>query len=419
VQGDRESILEEEPMSYPRRTPRPAARIAAWMLALGLGGALIAAAEEPKTRAFRQPFPAQAAELRLDNLAGRVELVRADGREVVVEATVHALGKSDAETRKLLDGMKWVRSKDSKGRDEWALSYPVDQYTSYHYPQGAKGQDEDNGFWSFLFGSLSSNSVTYRGERVRIYGTKRSGDPTLYVDLRIALPAGSQVAVRNVVGPMNGTGALEGTLSLKAGSGAVTLASYAGRLTVDTGSGRVVIGTAKGETAIDTGSGDVTVRNLVGNGSIDTGSGSVTVESLSAGKLALDTGSGDVLVKSGDAGRVIADTGSGSVKVLGVELEELVADTGSGDVVVHSSLARTKKISADTGSGGVHILAGPDASFDVDADQGSGDLVVKYPDAVLRKSGRRVVGAKRGDGRTQIHVETGSGDCIIGPKQES
>jgi hypothetical protein len=405
-------------MSHPiRQTPRLAARIAAWMLALGLGGAVIAAAEAPKTRAFRQAFPAQTAELRLDNLAGRIELVRAGGKEVVVEATVHALGKNDAETQKLLNGMKWVRSKDSKGRDEWALSYPVNEYTSYHYPQGGKGKEEESGFWSFLFGSLSSNSAIYRGERVRIYSQKRSGDPTLYADLRIALPAGSRVAVRNVVGPMNGTGALEGTLSLDTGSGAVTLASYSGRLAVDTGSGRVVIGTAKGETSVDTGSGDVIVRNLVGNGSIDTGSGSVTVESLSAGKLALDTGSGDVIVKSGDAGRLIADTGSGSVKVLGVELEELVADTGSGDVVLQSSLARTKKVSAETGSGAVHILAGPDASFDVDADQGSGDLVVKYQDAILRKSGRRVVGAKRGDGRTVIHVETGSGDCVIEPKQ--
>jgi hypothetical protein len=41
--------------------------------------------------------------------------------------------------------------------------------------------------------------------------------------------------------------------------------------------------------------------------------------------------------------------------------------------------------------------------------------VVGYADAVLRKDGRKVVGAKRGDGRTQIHCETGSGDCEIRP----
>jgi hypothetical protein len=398
---------------------RRARRIAAWMLALGLGGALIAAADEAKTRSFRQPFPPQTTELRLANLAGHIELVRGDGNSVVVDATVHALGDSDTETRKLLDNMKWVRSKDNKGRDEWALSYPVGDYTSYHYPQGPKGGNSTGGFWSFLFDSVSSSSSSYRGERVRVYGSKRSGTPTLYADLRIALPAGSQVVVRNIVGSVNGTGALEGGLTVDTGSGAVTLASYSGRLLVDTGSGKVVIGTARGETTLDTGSGDVIVRNLVGNASVNTGSGSVTVESVSAGKLAVDTGSGDVIVKQGDAGRVIADTGSGSVHILGVELEELMADTGSGDVVLTSSLSKTRKVTAQTGSGEVRITAGPNASFDLDSDQGSGDLRVGYSDAVLRRSGRKVVGAKRGDGRTIIHIETGSGDCVIRPKQES
>ena len=393
-------------------------KIAILTLALGLGAEL-AAAETPRTRAFRQAFPPQASELRLANLAGHVELVRADGKEVVVEATIHALGENDAETRKLLDGMKWVRSQDSKGRDEWALSYPVDDYTSYHYPQPGAKASEPSGFWSFFFESGFSSSVTYRGERVRVRGTKRSSDPTLYADLRIALPAGSQVAVRNAVGTVNGSGALEGALTIDTGSGGVTLASYAGRLLVDTGSGKVVIGTAKGETTIDTGSGDVAVRNLIGNGSVDTGSGSITIDSLSAGKLSVDTGSGDVTVKSGDVGRLIADTGSGSVKVLGVELEELVADTGSGDVVLRSSLSKTRKVTAETGSGEVRIVAGADASFDIDTDQGSGGLRVGYDDAVLRRSGRKVVGAKRGTGRTAIHVSTGSGDCTIGPKEAS
>jgi len=403
---------------FKSRTRFPVAGAAALTFALGLGCALTAAAETPKTRAFRQPFPQQATELRLANLAGHVELVRADGREVVVEATVHALGENGRETQKLLDGMKWVRSKDNKGRDEWALSYPVDDYTSYHYPQGSK-KEEPSGFWGFFFDSGSSSSVTYRGERVRIRSTKRSSDPTLYADLRIALPAGSQVSVRNAVGSINGSGALEGALTLDTGSGTVTLASYAGRLLVDTGSGKVAIGTVKGETTIDTGSGDVTVRSLVGNGSVETGSGSIVIDSVSAGKLSVDTGSGDVTVKSGDAGRLLADTGSGSVKVLGVEIEELVADTGSGDIVLRSSLDKTRKVTAETGSGEVRIVAGPNASFDIDTDQGSGDLRVGYQDAVLRRSGRKVVGAKRGTGRTVIHIATGSGDCTIGPKEES
>lgn len=390
-----------------------AARSAAWMLALGLAGALAASADTAtRTRNFRQAFPGQAAELRLANLAGRVELTRGQGNQVVVDVTVHAAGSSAGETRKLLDGMKWVRSKGSDGRDEWALSYPVDDYSGFHYPR--PGRQSEPSFLSFLDNSYSS--AQYRGKRVRIYAQKRSGTPTLYADLKIALPANSNLAVRNAVGAVHGQGQLEGTLTVDTGSGDVSIAGHAGRLTIDTGSGDVTVGSTRGESSIDTGSGDVVVRRLVGNGRMDTGSGDVTVENVSAGGLTIDTGSGDVVVRKGVAARVAADTGSGNVSVLDVEVEELQADTGSGDVTLRSSLAQARRVVAETGSGDVEIYGGPQASFDVQSSHGSGELLVRYDDADLRRSGRRVTGARRGDGRTTIRVTTGSGDCVIGPK---
>ncbi|PYQ63675.1 MAG: hypothetical protein DMF53_09610 [Acidobacteria bacterium] len=303
---------------------------------------------------------------------------------------------------------------DKKGREEWQLSYPVEKYRSYSYPVARKREGEElPSFLSFLV-DAGNTTTTYRGERVKIYHHKGSA-PTLYADLRITLPAGSNVALRNVIGRVHG-GDLEGNLAIDTGSGDVQIASQSGQLLVDTGSGDVVIGSTRGETKIDTGSGDVVVRRFVGNGSIDTGSGNVTVQKVSVGKLTIDTGSGDVTLRDGEAGRVIAKTGSGGVKVLSVELEDLTAETGSGDVTVQSSLARTKRLTAETGSGDVDIKAGPNASFDIVSDQGSGDLSVRYADAVLRKQGRKVVGAKRGDGRTAIHIETGSGDATIRPQ---
>ena len=62
---------------------------------------------------------------------------------------------------------------------------------------------------------------------------------------------------------------------------------------------------------------------------------------------------------------------------------------------MQSSLARTRHLSAKTGSGDVDIKAGANASFNVVSDEGCGDLSVHYADAVLRKQGRKVVGAKR------------------------
>lgn len=386
---------------------------AAWMLLAGVGAApdLHAAA---KTRAFRHAFPSGQEEVRLANLAGRIEIVRGQGKEVVVDATVHADAGSAAETQQLLQNMKWVKSHDRKGREEWALSYPVEKHRSYVYPRGKRDEGDDlPGFLSFLE-DIGHTSTLYRGERVRIYSSKHGSAPTLYANLRIALPVGANVAMRNAVGPVQG-GDLEGTLAVDTGSGDVQIASHVGQLWIDTGSGDVVLGSAKGETSIDTGSGDVVVRRLIGNGTVDTGSGDVTVQRVSAGKISIDTGSGDVTVQEGVAGKVMADTGSGGVRIIAVELEELAADTGSGDVTIHTSLAKARHITAETGSGDVSIKGGADASFDIESDQGSGDLLVGYADAVLRRSGRKVVGAKRGDGRTVIHVETGSGDCSIRP----
>lgn len=366
-----------------------------------------------QTRAFRQAFPA-GIEVRLANLAGRVEIVKGQGNQVVVDATVHAEGRNAAETQQLLQGMKWVRSHDREGRDEWALSYPVEKIRSYHYPRDNQ-KDEGSGFLSFL-DNLSQTNTTYRGERVKIYSKKRSSAPTLYANVKITVPAGANLAMHNAVGKIN-AGNLDGTLGLRTGSGDVQVASMSGALKVDTGSGDVVVGSARGETRINTGSGDVTVRRLVGNGAMETGSGDIVVQQVSAGKLAVNTGSGDVTVREGEAGRVIAGTGSGEIVVAGLDLEELTAETGSGDVTVRSPLAKARRVVASTGSGDVAIHAGPDASFKIQASQGSGDLSVGYGDAVLEKTKRgKVVGAQRGDGRTSITVETGSGDCSISPR---
>jgi hypothetical protein len=395
------------------KTSTVAAATAALTFAIGLAAA--PAAQGAETRGFRQAFPAGKAELRLANLAGRVELVRGQGREVVVDATVHAEAGSSAETQRLLQGMRWVKGRDREGREEWALSYPVEKYRSYHYPRPDKEGDSTPSFLGFL--DDGHTSTTYRGEKVKIYSRKRSAVPTLYADLRIALPADSNVFLRNTIGSVRG-GDLEGSLTVDTGSGDVQIVSYAGRLVVDTGSGDVALGSARGETSIDTGSGDVTVRRLIGNGLVDTGSGDVVVENVSAGRLAIDTGSGDVEVRQGTAARVTADTGSGHVRIVGVELEELAAETGSGDVLVRSSLARARRVVAGTGSGDIEIHAGPNASFDIESEQGSGELQVGYADASLRRSGRKVVGARRGDGRTVIRVETGSGDCSISPRDQ-
>jgi DUF4097 and DUF4098 domain-containing protein YvlB len=386
-------------------------------LALALAAALGAAGQavaEPQVRAFRQTFPLPAGGvLRLGNLAGQVELVPGPGALVVVDATVHAEATDAGESQRLIREMRWVQAEDAKGREEWALSYPVERYRSYFYPQPR--ESSESRFWS-LFMNGSSSSV-YRGEHVRIYSGQHSSAPMLYADLRITVPAAAMLTVRNLVGKVHGA-ALDGNLTLDTLNGDIRVDSFGGKLRLDTGSGDVVVGTSRGETSIDTGSGDVVVHQLVGNATIDTGSGEVRIDKVAVGKLSIRTGSGDVIVHDGFAGAVSALTGSGKVALLRIDGEDLLAETGSGDVEVVSSLEHTRRLTAKTGSGDVKIYAGAAASFDVTAEQGSGDLQVEYTDAVLRRGHRheKVVGARRGDARTTILIETSSGDCVIAPR---
>ncbi len=356
---------------------------------------------ETESRSFSETLPHVPGEvLRLANLAGAIELVPGSGDSVVIETTVHAAGRSAADTQKLLADMRWEKGRDREGRPEWVLTYPVDKYKSFHYNDNHHGWSINNGVW-------------YRGKKVSL-STRKGIKPTLYADLRITCPGTGPLVVRNAIGDVDG-GALSGTLTIDTGSGDVTLTAFDGDLTVDTGSGDVNLGTVRGETLVDTGSGEVLVGALTGNGRLDTGSGNVTVRKTSMGKLVVDTGSGEVLIEDGTVGDLAVDTGSGEVKVIGVELGHLIVDTGSGDVVVESSLTGTERVHIDTGSGDVRIRAGGDAAFKIALESGSGELVVHYDDAELEKSGDRVVAARRGNGGTDVVVDTGSGDCIVGP----
>lgn len=373
--------------TFLRPAPLLGTAVAAWLLAAGLA----APAAALETRHFSKSFPADQA-VRLANLAGEVELVAGSGDAVTVEATVHAEADGSAETRRLLEGMRWVASPDVLGKAGWALTYPVDDYRGFAYPGSG---DSSPGWLSWLI-DRDHTEVRWEGERVRIYGRPSSSVPILYVDLRITVPAGADLTLRNAVGAVDG-----GDLS--------------GRLTVDTGSGGVRLGRFSGHLSVDTGSGAVEIARLEGDASLDTGSGDVEVGRVEASRLDIDTGSGDIEIGGGRVESSRLDTGSGSIRLLAVEVVEVVADTGSGDVEIQSSLAEARRIVADTGSGDVILHGGPDASFTLETDLGSGNLVVRYDDAELLRDDGELVGARRGDGRTRISVDTGSGDCVIGP----
>lgn len=346
---------------------------------LGIGFATMAEATE-QTRTLTRSFSVAGANVvRLSNLIGKAHIVAGGGDQIEVTAVIHVDTADAAEGKAILDAMNWVEARDYKHRSEMALSYPLDKYRTYRRPAAAMHWGE--------------TTAHYMGRRVRVAG---GHGLLLYADLEIRVPDGAKLGLRNVVGKID-SDAVTADLDLDTASGDVDVVAVTGDLKIDTGSGDVTVGTVEGPIHVDTGSGDVVVREVNGE------------------KGYFDTGSGDVTIKRGRLAKVHVDTGSGDVELSDVDAEHVDVDTGSGDVVMSGPMERARELLFDTGSGDVRIRGGANATFRLVADQGSGDLRSGYSDARAITKGRYVIGYARGDEKTQISVDTGSGDCTIDP----
>ncbi|MGH9379577.1 MAG: DUF4097 family beta strand repeat-containing protein [Thermoanaerobaculia bacterium] len=366
------------------------------LLVLTLAGAGVATAAE-RTRELIREFPATAGPLRLGNLMGHARLVQGSGVAVRVVATVHADGGTPARTQALLQSIRWAEERHD-GYPEWVLTYPVDEEQRYRSLEGS---------------GWGTTLTRYRGRRVRIGGWA-SGAPLLYVDLRIEVPAGASLGLKNRLGRIDAQG-VDADLILDTNSGDVAVADHTGSLGIDTGSGTIAVSSVLGDVNLDTGSGEIRLQGARGSVDLDTGSGDVTATDVDGSRIHADTGSGRIVVRRSRARELEADTGSGDVLLEDVDAESFLVDTGSGSVTLTSPLQRARVVDVDTGSGDVVIRTAAAAAFHLTADQGSGDLRSGFADAHPIAEGRTVIGYERGDGRTRIRVDTGSGDCVIEP----
>ncbi len=412
--------------------------------ALLCAGAVHGAAAAEVTRTLRAQLDAPASgRFTVENLAGTMRVKPGSGRGVVAVATVHA------ESDDLAASVRFEQVRGPHGEPTLRVRYPLERHSTIRYPRA-----QPDGARSELGGLLAAR-IEYDGRKARV----SSGDGVLlYADVEVEVPAaGIDARFRNVVGALHAerisgdirldtdsgsvtasrlrgeivadTGSgdvkasdIEGSLSCDTGSGDCEITGFRGEsVTCDTGSGNVTLRSvrASGAIAADTGSGDVKGAELEGSFTCDTGSGDCTVEGMRGGEVRCDTGSGNVNLRSVVATGIVADTGSGDVRVEGADVESFYADTGSGEVTLEGAGARLKSITADTGSGSVTLRLGADASFHVLADQGSGDLVNRYSDAQPILEDRELVGYRRGDGRIQIRVDTGSGSLILEPGPSS
>jgi len=318
----------------------------------------------------------------VENLAGRMTVRRGSGKAVVARVTVHA--ESDA-----LAGA--VRFEQVEGKQQVAT-------LRVRYPEGSDRIRYPDGSSESLLGSMfggGRTSTQYDGRRITVSSNR--GD-VVWADVVVELPSSvGEARFVNHVGRIEAEG-LEGR-----------------QLFFDNSAGSIEVKGLGGQVRVDTGSGDVVATGIRGDFACDTGSGACRLEDFEGEKVKCDTGSGRIEITGAKAGTIAADTGSGEIRIVASSARRLEADTGSGDVRVEADGGVLERLRAETGSGDVTLVLGAKASFELRADVGSGEVRSDYADAEPIRRRNEIVGYRRGDARTRIDVDTGSGDVQVRP----
>lgn len=258
-------------------------------------------------------------EVAIYNLAGRVELVRGTGSDVVVRLT---RGGRDGDRLRVEAGAL-------RGRTALRVVYPDDEIIYPEMGRGSNTTQRVRGDGTF------SDGYRRGGERVRIRGSDRGLEA--WADLVVEVPAGRELSVYLAVGESEARG-LDGEILIDTGSGSVRFSDVDGdEVAVDTGSGSIDLDqVASPDIYLDTGSGSVDLNLLedVESLDVDTGSGSVRANAPSSlgARIEVETGSGGIDVEF-------------PVEVRTVRRDRLVGTIGDG----------RGRIRIDTGSGGVRL----------------------------------------------------------------
>lgn len=224
-----------------------------FMLLAGLGLAAPAAAEiHREVREHRYPA-GDVAEVDILNLAGNVQLKAADGKELVIKATLFGEGGNAEEARRNAALLN-LEIEQSGKRLKVITLYPVEEYDEYVYVR----DDSAGG----LFGWGSSSTTSYLDERVTVRGGGRG--LAVHANYEVLVPAGTAVSFDNKVGAIRAEN-VNGRLRLDTSSGAITVTGGEGDVSADTGSGEIEVFDRRGKVFADTGSGGVNVRKVKGD----------------------------------------------------------------------------------------------------------------------------------------------------------
>jgi lia operon protein LiaG len=317
-------------------------------------------------------FTLRGREVAVYNLVGTLRVEGGAGDAVVVEVT--RVG-ADAARLTLDDG-------DVRGRAALRVRYPEDRIV---YPR--LGSDNRSTIGVNEDGTFGEDGGGWR-QRRRVEVRSRGDGMDAHADLRVIVPKGKSLFVRN-------------------GVGETTIDNVEGQLNVSVAAARVHATRLRGSLSLDTGSGGVEVSDVTGDLRLDSGSGGAVLDGVRGGILHLDVGSGSVRGRSIDVTELVGDIGSGGVRLASVRTPKLQLETGSGGSDVELTTPPSD-VSIEAGSGGVTLRIPATSGAAVDIETGSGGIDTDFEVNVSRMERRSLTGTF-GDGRGRIRIRAGSG----------
>lgn len=210
-----------------------------------------------------------------------------------------------------------------------------------------------------LLESITSGKGTW-GERLTRglrAATRSAAGTTGQLDLVVVLPARSRVTLRAGSGDVTVTGALA-RLEIGAGAGDIAVERGADEsVRVESGAGDISVGPTTGDLRAKSGSGDVRLGPVGGAAKVSTGAGDIALGPV-GGQIAATTGTGDVAL-DGLAGEATLTTGVGDITIRTALSGHLRARSGVGDVTVHVAPGTATRVDLATGLGERDVRLAP------------------------------------------------------------
>ena len=322
-------------------------------------------------------FPLTGREVAIYNLVGTMTVEGGTGSQVVVEVT--RVG-GDAARLKIETGTV-------RGRNALRVLYPEDRIVYSALGGGSRstfGVNDDGTF----------DEPGDRGWNDRRRIEVRDGGTGLdaHADLRVLVPSGAKVRVRN-------------------GVGKTVVQNVEGTLNVSVSASPLRASHLRGSIALSTGAGAIDVSDVAGDLDVDAGSGGVSIDGVRGTKLSMDVGSGALRGRGIEVGELTADIGSGGAHLAGVKAPRVHVETGSGGSEIEL-LGPVDDVSIEAGSGGVtlRLPANTGAAFDIET--GSGGIDTDF-DVQVKRMERRALRGTVGDGKARVRIEAGSGTVKV------